>query len=212
MIRISTALLALAVVMAGQTALLAHADPVDAPALTSVPATTKCVIATPSPEEKLRVGQPYTVKMTGCSGVAPVKLRYGDPKNLDTSKTPACEPTDLEAGSCTFIPTQTGPAYSFSATDASGEETYSGPFKVEDSPNASPMLAAKKSAAPALKAKKSTHAPEIKSAPEAKKSAPEVKKSETKPVVTMKKPKVAMHKNAKEMRKRMLYDMVGLMM
>ncbi|KAG0015696.1 hypothetical protein BGZ80_009703 [Entomortierella chlamydospora] len=157
--------------------------------------------------------------MTGCSGVAPVKLRYGDPKNLDTSKTPACEPTNLEAGSCTFIPTQAGPAYSFSATDVSGEETYSGPFKVEDSPSASPMVAAKKLAAPALKAENSTPAPEIKSAPEAKKSAPEVKKSapevkksEAKPVATMNKPKVAMHKNAKEMRKRMLYDMVGLMM
>lgn len=43
-------------------------------------------------------------------------------------------------------------------------------------------------------------------------SAPKAKKSEAKPLAAMNKPKLAMHKNAKELRKRMLYDMVGLMM
>ncbi|KAF9351647.1 hypothetical protein BGX26_010378 [Mortierella sp. AD094] len=239
MIRISTALIALAVVMTSQTVLLAHAVPVDASTLapTPAPATTKCVIATPQENEHLQVGQPYTVKMMGCSGAAPVKLRYGDPKNLATSETPACESTNLEAGSCTFTPTHAGPGYSFSAVDASGQETYSGPFNVEDSPAASPVTAAKKLAAPApeakkpaapvLEAKKSTPAPEAKapsSAPEAKKSTPapetkapasvpEVKKPEAKPLAAVNKPKVATHKDVKEpLRRRMLYDMVGLMM
>ncbi|KAF8941419.1 hypothetical protein BGZ58_009502 [Dissophora ornata] len=103
--------------------------------------TPSCVIVTP--QETLYRSQAYKVEMSGCSGSGPIRLRYGNPMNLSQDKVPACAFLNLAAGSCMFTPMRAGEGFSFSAIDASGAETFSGPFMVADVPGgaARPVMA-----------------------------------------------------------------------
>ncbi|KAG0238670.1 hypothetical protein BGW41_008045 [Actinomortierella wolfii] len=99
-----------------------HAQEVPAP-------MSSCVIHTP--QKPLVQGKRYEVTFENCSGNAPIQLRYGDFQNLETSDRPACAATDLSKGSCYFTPKKADQdSYTFSTIDASGIETFSGPFKV----------------------------------------------------------------------------------
>ncbi|KAF9974667.1 hypothetical protein BGZ73_001890 [Actinomortierella ambigua] len=100
-------------------------------ALAQVPVPmSPCVIHTP--QEALKQGKTYEITYEGCTGSAPIYLRHGDPSNLDRDEKPACASTDLAAGSCRFTP-QKGSndmLYTFSTTDQSGIESFSGEFKI----------------------------------------------------------------------------------
>ncbi|KAG0249632.1 hypothetical protein BG011_009063 [Mortierella polycephala] len=91
-------------------------------------AVSTCVIATP--QMPLKEGKPYTVIFTGCQGTGNIELRSGSETNLEYGKRPACKGIDFASGSCTFIPNKSG-QFSFSAIDASQQETFTGWFNVE---------------------------------------------------------------------------------
>ncbi|KAF9199270.1 hypothetical protein BGZ49_010637 [Haplosporangium sp. Z 27] len=118
MLKIHTALLALVVAVAGLT----QASPAP-PAVAS-----KCEILTP--QRALVEGRRYEVLIKDCHGRGNVYLRYGYAENLKTDPIPACSNVDFSKRRCIFTPTRPGPGFAFSAVDASGQETYSAPFKV----------------------------------------------------------------------------------
>ncbi|KAG0196424.1 hypothetical protein BGX28_010175 [Mortierella sp. GBA30] len=99
------------------------------PTTTTTPATPQCVIHTP--QEDLKVGKPYKVTFDGCRGGGDVELRYGDVTNQEFEDSPACKKIEFEDNECTFTPYKAG-EFSFSAKDDSGNETFSGRFKIVD--------------------------------------------------------------------------------
>ncbi|KAG0204223.1 hypothetical protein BGX33_008645 [Mortierella sp. NVP41] len=136
-------------------------DPSAVTAPAPVPVPVGCVVATP--QENLMKGKPYEVELQNCQGSGTVKLRYGDVQSLDTAPKPACANVEFQGAKtlCTFTPTKAG-KFSFSTVDASGVETYSGPFLIDPKP----VVASKPPlAAPAAKAIKETGAA---AAPQAK--------------------------------------------
>ncbi|KAG0043683.1 hypothetical protein BGZ83_011134 [Gryganskiella cystojenkinii] len=129
MIRITNILAFTAVILLASSSVQAQ----DVPG--SVPAgpTTSCIIATPM--APLHQGKPYKLLLSGCSGFGEIKLRYGNPLDLEADKTPVCPRMDLSgaSGSCTFVPTRSGPGFLFSTIDGSNVESFSGDFVVLES-------------------------------------------------------------------------------
>ncbi|KAI1315932.1 hypothetical protein EDD11_000182 [Mortierella claussenii] len=127
MTRITATLIALTVALNSQLALLlTQAFPVS-PVPASVSAA-QCVIGTP--QGALQQGLHYEVHFKNCRGRGNIHLRYGAVSNLNKDTTPACANVDFASQRCIFTPQRTGPGFSFSAIDASGKETFSGPFLV----------------------------------------------------------------------------------
>ncbi|KAI1303761.1 hypothetical protein EDD11_005300 [Mortierella claussenii] len=116
-------------IRAASTLLLAYAATLALTVSAQAPATasTGCVIATP--QEPLRVNHEYKIVLAGCKGYGDVELRYGSATDLDTANHNACTDINYESGTCTFTPKKTG-TFSFSATDDSHVETFSGQFQV----------------------------------------------------------------------------------
>ncbi|KAF9109008.1 hypothetical protein BGX27_008142 [Mortierella sp. AM989] len=122
MTRISTALVALTVVLASFT----QASPAPLLAHTS---TSGCTILTP--QRPLLEGRRYEVHIKGCRGRGDVQLRYGSSSNLSTDEVPACSNVDFSTERCIFTPSRPGTGFSFSTIDNSkGQETFSAQFKV----------------------------------------------------------------------------------